>query len=269
MALKMQLGQYYHAQSPIHALDPRTKICCGFALVVAAFLIRTPVQLLVACLGIAALVFASRIPAKQVLHSMRPMLMLLVVLGLFNLFWTQTGTQIFALGPLRITWDGFWAAILYTGRMVVAILVGALILLTTTPTQLTDGLDALFAPLARLGLPAHEIAMVVALTLRFVPIMVEETSQIIDAQTARGGGIAEGSMTKRVRSIGPILVALFAGAMRHANNLSRALDARCYEGGAGRTHWHPLALQPRDFAAIGITVAILVALLASSILGVA
>lgn len=253
MAFKLTLGQYYRADSPIHRLDPRTKLVCSLVLIVASFLIRTPLQLCFASAGVLALLVASTVPAARVLDSVRPIVMLMLVLSIFNLLWTQTGTQLIALGPVRITTDGVWAAVLYTMRLVIAMLIGALLLLTTTPTRLTDALDALFAPLSAIGLPGHEIAMVIALTLRFVPTMAEEVSQITDAQTARGGGVAEGSAAKRILSIGPILIALFAAALRHAQNLSRALDARCYEGGASRTHFRPLAFAFRDAIAASVT----------------
>ncbi|MBQ6395324.1 MAG: energy-coupling factor transporter transmembrane protein EcfT [Atopobiaceae bacterium] len=253
MALKLTLGQYWRADSPIHRLDPRAKLLCSLVLIIVSFIIRTPLQLAFAVIGIVALLVASKVPASKVMDSVKPIVMLMLVLSIFNLLWTQTGTQLIALGPLRITIDGVWAAIVYTARVVIAMLVGALVLLTTTPTRLTDALDALFAPFSAIGLPGHEIAMVIALTLRFVPTMAEETAQITDAQTARGGGVAEGSAAKRIRSIGPILIALFAAALRHAQNLSRALDARCYEGGASRSHFHPLAFAPRDAVACAIT----------------
>ena len=141
-------------------------------------------------------------------------------------------------------------------------MLGGLILLTTTPTQLSDAFDRMMAPLARLGLPAHEVAMVFSLMLRFVPTIADETSTILDAQSMRGGGLDEGGPLRRIRAIVPVVVALLASCLRHADGLSRALDARCYEGGEGRTHLHEQRLGRRDAVATAVTLAFLAALVA-------
>lgn len=262
MALKIGFGQYYAANSVLHRLDPRTKLLSTLALFVAAFCIATPAQLLFACIALAGLLALSHVPAKQILVSLKPAALLVVVLSLVNLFWTQTGPVLGEVGILRITRDGATSATLSGARLLIAIAVGSLLLLTTTPTRLTDGLDSLFSPLARLGIPSHEIAMVVALTLRFVPILADETSAIMDAQTARGGGISEGGMRQRIQAIGPILIALFGSSMRHAQSLGRALDARSYEGGAKRTHLYPLKMRSADWCAIALVMAFVAALIA-------
>ena len=252
MAFRITLGRYVPANSPIHRLDPRAKLLCGFALMISVFFIHTPVQLAFSWVAALLLVMASRIPAIKVLESVKPIIAVLLVPG---------GTTLLALGPIRITDQGLWAAVNYSLRLVVAVLVAMLILLTTTPTQLTDAFDALLSPLSRLGMPGHEIAMVFSLMLRFIPTIADEASAIIDAQTARGGGLAEGSLAKRVRSVVPVIVALLASSLRHANDLSRALDARCYEGGSARSHWHPLIWSWYDSLAIAITCAYISALI--------
>ena len=184
------------------------------------------------------------------------------VLSLFNLVFVQTGEVLLAAGPLTVTTGGAWAAVLYTIRFGLALMLGGLILLTTTPTQLSDAFDRMMAPLARLGLPAHEVDMVFSLMLRFVPTIADETSAILDAQSMRGGGLDEGSPLRRIRAIVPVVVALLASCLRHADGLSRALDARCYEGGEGRTHLHEQRLGRRDAVATAVTLAFLAALLA-------
>ncbi len=261
MAFKITLGRYMPADSPIHRLDPRTKILCGLAIMISVFFIRTPLQLAFGWLVALALVLASRIPVRKVLVSLRPIILMLIVLSVFNLLLVTTGDVLVTWGPLRITTDGVWAAVNYSLRLVVAVIAATLILLTTTPTQLTDAFDALLAPLSRIGLPGHEIAMVFSLMLRFIPTIADEAGAILDAQTARGGALAEGSLVRRVRSMVPVIVALLASSLRHADNLSRALDARCYEGGAARSHWHPLQLHVRDGVATLLTVAYVVTLL--------
>lgn len=260
MAFRLKVGQYFDAQSPIHALDARMKFCCAFAAMIALFCTHTPMQLAVGAAFTLSVVAASRVPVSRVAASVRPLVVFLAFLSLFNLVFVQTGDVLLATGPLRITTGGVWAAALYTIRFGLALLLGSLILLTTTPTQLADAFDSMLSPLARLGLPAHEIAMVFALMLRFVPTIADETSAILDAQATRGGGLDEGSLPQRVRALVAVVVALLASCLRHADGLSRALDARCYEGGEKRTHLHEQRLCRRDAIAALATAAFVVTL---------
>ncbi len=267
MAFRLNIGQYYPADSPIHALDARVKLCCAVALLVAIFCITNPAQLAVGVAVAAALPALARVPAGRVLASVRPLVALLAVLSLFNLVFVQTGEPIIELGALTVTTGGLAAAALYTLRFAIALVVGSLILLTTTPTQLSDALDRMLSPLSRVGLPGHELAMVFSLMLRFVPTLADEASAIIDAQSLRGGALDEGGLVQRLRSVCSVVVALLASGLRHAEGLSRALDARCYEGGAGRTHLHEQRLGTRDALAVLVTAALLALLVALSLLG--
>lgn len=260
MAFRLDIGQYYAADSPIHALDARVKLCSALVLMVAIFCATTPAQLAVSTAAVAFVLSCSHVGAGRIVASVRPLVMVLAVLSAFNLFFVQTGGTLVALGAIRITVDGAWAAVLYTVRFALAVLVGSLILITTTPTRLSDALDRLFSPFARVGLPGHEIAMVIALMLRFVPVLADEASAIIDAQSMRGGGFDEGGVIARVRAIVPVVVALFASGLRHAEGLSRALDARCYEGGPGRTHFREPHLGARDALAAFFSLAFVVAI---------
>lgn len=260
MALRLSLGQYWPARSPLHRLDPRAKAACALAAMVSVFFVRTPQQLAFSWAAALGLVALSRVPARAVLGSVRPVMAMLCLLSACNLLLVNTGDVLAALGPLTITSGGLWAAVLYSLRLVVAVMAAALLLLTTTPTQLTDAFDAALAPLSRIGLPGHELAMVFSLMLRFVPTLADEASAILDAQTARGGALAQGSPLRRVRAVVPVVVALLASSVRHANDLARALDARCYVGGAARSHWHPLRMAARDWAALAVTGAYLAAL---------
>ncbi|MBR2683986.1 MAG: energy-coupling factor transporter transmembrane protein EcfT [Atopobiaceae bacterium] len=253
MAFRLSLGQYWPASSVLHRMDPRAKIACVLAIMVSVFFIHTPQQLALSWAVALGLVLLSRVPVTKVLRSMRPVVTMLMLLAVCNLLLVRSGETLFSLGPLTITSGGVWAAVLYSLRLVGAVTSAVLLLITTTPTQLTDAFDACLAPLARFGLPAHELAMVFSLMLRFIPTLANEASAIIDAQTARGGGLAGGSPIKRVRSIVPVVVALLASSLRHANDLSRALDARGYEGGAARSHWRPLHMELRDWAALALT----------------
>lgn len=262
MALRIEVGQYYAASSPLHALDARAKLCCALPVLVGLFCISNPAQLVAGAAFTALLLALARIPAGRILASTRPLLAVLALLSLFNLVFVRTGEVVVALGPLALTSGGVWAAVLYTTRFALALFVGSLVLLTTTPTQLSDAFDRMLSPLSRLGLPGHEIAMVFSLMLRFVPTLADEASAIIEAQSLRGGAFDEGGVVQRVRSIVPVVVALLASGLRHAEGLSRALDARCYEGGVGRTHLHEQRLRTRDAVAALTSAAFLCALVA-------
>jgi energy-coupling factor transport system permease protein len=261
MAMRLSLGQYVSAQSPIHRLDPRAKVCAALTVMISVFFIHTPQQLAFGYALTLACVFASHIPAGRVLESIRPVVFVVLVLSLFNLFLVDTGNTLWSWGFLHVTTDSLRAALLYSLRLVIGVLAGALILLTTTPSQLTDAFDSLLSPLAKLGIPAHELAMVFSLMLRFIPTLADEASAVMDAQTSRGGALSEGSPIRRVRAVAPILVALLASSLHHADDLSRALDARCYVGGAARSHWHPLRRRAADWLALLATAAYVVALL--------
>ena len=258
--LRITVGQYYAAPSPIHRLDARVKLVCALAALVAIFCVSNAAQLGIAVAFVAATLLLSRVPAGRVLASVRPLLVFLAVLSLFNLFFVRTGDVVATLGPVSLTSGGVVAAALYTARFALALVTGSLIMLTTTPTQLSDAFDRMLSPLSRVGLPGHEIAMVFSLMMRFVPTLADEASAIIDAQSLRGGAFDEGGPVQRVRYIVPVVVALLASGLRHADGLSRALDARCYEGGEGRTHLHEQRLGHRELVAGLLTAALLIAL---------
>ena len=260
MALRIEIGQYYAADSPVHALDARAKLLCALAALVAIFCVSGAAQLVAAAAFTFAVLVASRVPGGRVLAAVRPLVVFLAVLSLFNLFFVQSGDVLASLGPLAITTGGIRAAVLYTARFALALVLGSLVLLTTTPTQLADAFDSLLSPLSRVGLPGHEIAMVFALMLRFVPTIADEASAIMDAQALRGGAFDEGGPVRRIRSLVPVVVALLASGLRHADGLARALDARCYEGGAGRTHYHEQRLARRDLIAAALTATFILAL---------
>lgn len=253
MAMRLSLGQYYATDSAVHRMDPRAKVVCALAIMIAVFFIHTPAQLVMGFACMLAVVALAHVPVRKILDSIRPVVFVLLVLSLFNLFLVNTGEVLWQAGPLRVTTDSLRAALLYSLRLVIGVVAGVLILLTTTPSQLTDAFDAMLSPLARLGLPAHELAMVFSLMLRFIPTLADEAQAVVDAQASRGGALAEGSPAKRVRAIVAVLVALLASSLHHADDLSRALDARCYVGGASRSHWHPLHMRPADWAAVAAT----------------
>ncbi|MGI6229786.1 MAG: energy-coupling factor transporter transmembrane component T family protein [Tractidigestivibacter sp.] len=256
MALRISIGQYYDADSPIHSLDPRTKLWCALGLMIATFFVHSGLELALLVALTLALIGCAHIPASEVLKSVRSIFWILLILAVFNLLLIRTGDTIFSYGIITITTDSLWSAILYPIRVLACILFGALLLLTTTPTELGDAFDATCAPLTKLGLPGHELAMVFSLMLRFIPTLANDASAIVDAQVARGGELSTGKFGKRIQALGSVIVALLASSMNHADDLARALDARCYEGGAARSHWHPMHFSARDAIAGIVSVAL-------------
>ncbi|WP_028263420.1 energy-coupling factor transporter transmembrane component T family protein [Atopobium fossor] len=253
MAFRVSIGQYLAGNSVIHKLDPRTKILAAFVLMVSAFFIQAPMQLVFGLVCVTTLSRMAHVPAGKLFDAIKSIVGMLLALGLINMLMIHRGEVLVSWGILNITNEGVRVALLYSLRMIVAIVAATLLLLTTTPTQLTDAFDALLSPLSKLGLPAHELAMVFSLMLRFIPTLADEANAIMDAQMVRGAGINEGSVLKRIQAIVPVITALLASALRHANGLARSLDARSYEGGAARSHWHRLVYKKRDALAGALT----------------
>ena len=266
--LSSPIGRYQPGTSALHQLDARVKSLCLVVLLVLMFIVTTPTQLALAVTLFAALVALSGTRPATVAASVRPIVPFALLVAVFNLFLTRTGTPLAQLGPLTITSDGPGVALLYALRLVMAVGMGALLLLTTTPTAITDALESLLSPLGRLGLPAHEIAMIFSLALRFVPVIADEVTSVRDAQVARGATFDEGGLANRVRALSSVLVPVLAGAIRHADNLSRALDARCYEGGRGRTRYHEQRVTGLDLAFVAACALWAAVLLALGFLGI-
>ena len=243
-------------------LDPRAKLVTFLLAMFTAFAISTPAQLVLALMVTVGLFAAARAPLRSIVKSVKGFLFLMLLLALFNLLVTQTGRRLAAWGPFVLTTGGIWVAVLYACRFMLIIFLGALLVETTTPTQMTDACESLLSPLSRLGIHTNEIALVLSLALRFIPTLGREVQAIVEAQAARGGSIESGSLSQRLHAAIAITVPVFAGALRHADNLSRALDARCYEGSRQeRTHYRLLRLGRMDFLFIALMAVYLLALL--------
>ncbi len=245
--------------SPVAALDPRIKLPAFLALMFTAFTITTPPQLLCAAVMVIAIAVAARTNIRRLFASIRGVLALFVMMGLLNIFFVRTGRILVALGPIPITTEGLTVAILYSCRLVMVIVLGAIVLDTTLPTALSDALGSLLSPL-RHRMHTQELALVMSLALRFLPTLTMETRAIVDAQSARGGSIETGAPLQRLKALGAVLVPVFAGTLRHADNLSLALDARCYEEGINRTHWRLMRIRIQDIVFAALCVAYIVAL---------
>ncbi len=242
------LGQYYQTDSLLHRLDPRVKLVGTLVYIISLFVVDSFTGYIIAGIFLAAMIILSNVPVGYIVRGMRAILILLLITMSFNLFLTP-GQVIFRIGFLKITREGLAFAIKMAIRLSLLVIGSSLMTLTTTPNQLTDAIESLLGPLKRFRVPVHEIAMMMSIALRFIPILMEETDKIMKAQIARGADFESRNLIKKMKSLVPLLVPLFISAFRRANDLAMAMEARCYRGGAGRTKMKPLVYLGRDRAA--------------------
>ncbi len=234
MLKDITIGQHYPTGSIIHQLDPRTKIIGTFAFMAGLFLIQSFWGYIVVIALLASVILISEIPVRYVMKGLRPLLALIMVTFFINLFMTR-GEIIFGLGPLNVTREGLNQGIFMAMRLIFLIVGTSLLTLTTSPITLTDGIEHLLNPLRKIGVPAHELAMMMTIALRFIPTLLEETDKIMKAQIARGADFESGNLMNRAKSLVPLLVPLFISSFRRADDLAMAMEARCYRGGENRT----------------------------------
>ncbi len=256
MISNITLGQYVPGKSILHRLDPRTKIIWTIILMVAVFLMESWQEYVMMGAFTIILLLISGVPVKQTLKGIKPLLLILIITGILNLFFIG-GTPIFQIGPVKITYEGIISAIKVFFRLVMLVIIASLMTLTTTPMALTDGIEKLLKPLQRIGVPAHEIAMMMSIALRFIPTLLEETERIMKAQSSRGADFDTGNIIARVKSFIPILVPLFVSAFKRAEELAEAMESRCYRGGAGRTRMKEIHYTPLDLTISLLSVAFL------------
>ena len=247
MLKDITLGQYFPGDSVVHRLDPRTKLILVIVYIVALFQADTWLGFGVVTLVTAICVALSRIPPKTMFKGVKPMLFIIVLTALLNIFYTA-GTPI--LPGWIVTWEGLSRAGQMVLRIVLLISGTFLLTYTTSPIALTDGLELLLNPLRRLHVPVHEMTMMMSMALRFIPTLIEETDKIMSAQKARGADFETGGLVKRAKALLPILVPLFVSAFRRADELAVAMESRCYHGGEGRTRMKILAMGRNDFIAL-------------------
>ncbi len=252
MLKDITLGQYFPGKSPIHNLDPRTKLIVLIVYIVALFTASDWVSYGV-CFGFLAMCVAvSTIPVKAILRGLKPLVFLLVFTGILNLLFTKEGKVLVAFWGITITLGGLVRAVFMTGRILMLIAGTFLLTYTTSPISLTDGLESLLGPLKKVRVPVHELSMMMCIALRFIPTLIEETDKIMSAQKARGADFETGKLMQRVKALIPILIPLFISAFRRADELATAMECRCYQGGTGRTKMKQLHYQRRDLTAFGI-----------------
>ncbi len=254
MIRDITIGQYYPSKSKLHRLDPRTKIVCTLLYLISLFLIGNIWGYLLATVFLITVIQLSKVPFKFIVRGLRPIILLLMITVVFNLFLTRTGEVLVEFWIFQITDEGLKTAGFMAIRLIYLILGSSLMTFTTTPNELTDGIEKLLKPLQKIKVPVHEIAMMMSIALRFIPILLEETDKIMKAQIARGADFESGNIIQKAKAMIPILVPLFVSAFRRANDLAMAMEARCYRGGDGRTKMKPLVYQSRDWAAYGIVI---------------
>ena len=259
MLTDITLGQYYPGESFIHQMDPRTKIVCTMIFIAAIFLASSPLSYVVITGFLALTIFYSDIPLKLVIKSIKPLWFILIFTFLIHIF-TTPGQMFFTFGIIHASKEGIVYGAYMTLRLVYLITFSSLLTYTTSPIVLTDGIEALLMKFHKLGVPAHELAMMMSIALRFIPTLLEETDRIMKAQASRGANFTTGSIMQKAKSMIPVLVPLFVSAFRRADDLATAMEARCYRGGEGRSKMHQLCYTNKDrigFAAVMLVTLIL------------
>ena len=241
--------RYFPAKSPMHRTDPRMKICLTVFAIVLIFVARNFLSLAVSVLFIGVGMACSKIPLKLYLKSLKPILFIIVFTAVLNIFY-GSGDPLVQLGWLKITLSGILNSVFVSIRIVTLILASSVLTFTTSPTQLTDAIERLLRPLAKLRVPVHEFAMMMTIALRFVPTLLEETDKIMSAQKARGADMESGGIVQRIKALVPVLIPLFVSAFRRAYDLATAMESRCYHGGEGRTKMKILKFGHTDWVVL-------------------
>ena len=258
MIRDITIGQYYPAQSPVHRLDPRVKIICTLIFLVSLFVQNSLLGYAVATIFLMIVIKASQVPLKFMLKGLKAIVILLLFTVVMNLFLTKGGETLVHFWIFTITEQGLRVSVFMAIRLIYLIVGSSLMTLTTTPNSLTDGIASVLKPLNKINVPVHEIAMMMSIALRFIPILLEETDKIMKAQIARGADLESGNIIQKTKAMVPILVPLFVSAFRRANDLAMAMEARCYCGGEGRTKMKPLIYEKRDYLAYTFSIFYLV-----------
>lgn len=240
MLKDITLGQYFPADSVIHSLDPRIKIVFTFLFIIAVFIANSAASFAFSAAFILYIIFLSKIKLTYILKSLKPVIFLILFTAVINLFFTGGDDVVFEFSFLKVTKSGLYSALFMALRVIILVTATSLLTYTTSPILLTDGIEKLLEPFSRVGVPAHELAMMMTIALRFIPTLLEETDKIIMAQKARGADFESGNFVRRAKSLIPILVPLFISSFRRADELATAMECRCYRGGKNRTRLREL-----------------------------
>ena len=268
MLKDITLGQYFPGKSPVHLLDPRTKLILLVVYIVALFTATSWISYGVLLAFLLIVIKISTIPLKSIVKGMKPLVMILVFTGVLNIFFTVgEGEPLVDYWIFTIYTEGIIRAVFMMVRILMLISCTFLLTYTTSPIALTDGLEALMSPLKKIKVPVHELSMMMCIALRFIPTLIEETDKIMNAQKARGADFESGSLMQRARALIPILVPLFISAFRRADELATAMECRCYQGGEGRSKMKLLRYTSWDFRAFGIGFILLAGIIALASFG--
>ncbi len=255
--MDITLGQFFPGDSIIHKLDPRTKIIAVFVLIILIFAADGAAAYIFLTLITCAAVFVSKIPPLTVLKALKPISWLILFTLILHLF-SHDGKVLAEIWVFKLTDEGIKFGVLVSLRLILVIIFSSLLTFTTSPIQLTDAIEKLLSPLKKIGVPAHEFAMMMTIALRFIPTLIEELDKIIKAQKSRGVDFESGNIVNRLKNFVPVLVPLFLSSFRRADELAMAMEARCYKGGEGRTHFRHLKFQRLDSLAAGCVFGIVV-----------
>ena len=267
MLRDITLGQFYPADSVLHKLDPRTKFLGTMAFIISVFVFNTFPGYAVATLFLGGLIFLSKVPVKFMFKGLKAIFVILLITVAFNILLTP-GEILWQWGFLKVTKEGLVLAGRMAIRLTYLVIGSSVMTLTTTPNQLTDGLEKSLGFLNKVGVPVHEVSMMMSIALRFIPILLEETDKIMKAQIARGADFENGNIIQKAKNMVPLLVPLFISAFRRANDLAMAMEARCYHGGDDRTQMKPLNYEKRDYVAYAVVIVYLGVAAAFRIIGI-
>ena len=255
MIKDITLGQFFPGNSVLHKLDPRMKIILTILYIVLVFLAKSFFSYVFLLLFVCFLLAVSKLPIKPVIKGIRPVLFVILFTAVINIFWTKGDTVLLDIKFTKIYFEGVIFA-LYMLIRIVALVMGTSILLTytTSPIDMTDGIEQLLAPLKKIKIPVHEFSMMMSIALRFIPTLIEETDKIMNAQKARGANFTSGKLLQRAKALIPVLIPLFVSSIRRADDLATAMECRCYRGGTGRTRMKMLKYSVSDFVLLGCVV---------------
>ncbi len=246
MLKNITLGQYYPADTPIHRLDPRTKLVLVLLLLVTIFVVSTFYAFGAIAVFLIAVTLISRVGIRTVLRGIKPLLFIIIFTFALNIFFYNGETVLWEFGVLKISVEGIEKAIFIAVRLILLIMATSIMTLTTSPMELTDGMEGLLSPLRKIRFPVHEMAMMMSIAMRFIPTLIDETDRIMKAQTARGAEFDSGNILKKAKNMIPLLVPLFVSAFKRADELALAMESRCYKGGEGRTRMKILKMGGND-----------------------
>lgn len=250
MIRDITIGQYYPAESPLHKMDARVKILLTLIYIISLFLVKSFLGYAVVILALTVVIKISNVPFKFMVKGLKSLVIIIVFTALINVLTTKGDTPLFDIWIFTVTLEGVLFAIKMCLRIILLIIGSSLLTLTTTPIKLTDGIETLLKPLAVIGVPAHDIAMMMTIALRFIPTLIDETDKIIKAQQARGADFDTGNLMSKAKALVPILVPLFISAFRRADELAMAMEARCYNGSGNRTRMNIAKITSVDYVAI-------------------